>query len=532
MASDGGPRQKMINMMYLVLTAMLALNVSKEILQAFVVVGEGLIVQIGNIESKNAIIYSSFWNEKQTLGDKWNESAKKEYYEKAYKVKDLSDELVQYIEDMKTALIAEAEELSLEEAATKSPKDLTKLDNYDIPTYFFGTDDPVKVQSGAAKATELKNKIAEFRNRLLSKEFFKEMEDTSKVKLNLNTDDVISPKGQEKLAWEMYYFYHLPMPAALTELTKWQNNVRSAEGDLIKYQFDQISANAYKFDVVQAAIIPKSNVVFSGNAFEAEIFLAAYNSQERPEIIANGTTITEFDGSKGIYKIQASGEGEKTVSGVIKVKNPIDGTIDERPFETKYQVSKPMMTVSPDKMNVVYRGLENPMTISVPGVAPNQISATCSGCTSFSGSNGKFIVKPGTGSTIDISVSVKLSDGKVQSMGKAPFRVKRVPDPTVKWGGKKSGEPVNVGHINSVSAIVPIMEDFDFPLYSKIQSFKVVCFPGGNYDETSVTGNVIPESARSKMAKTPKGKTIFFENVRVQQPDGRVVSLSASFPVR
>lgn len=532
MAGDGGPRQKMINMMYLVLTAMLALNVSKEILQAFVIVGEGLVMQKGNIESKNAIIYSAFENEKQTLGDKWNESSKKEYYEKVQTIKGMSEELVKYIEDMKVELISIAEEKSIEEASTMSAKDLVNLDNYDIPTYYFGTDDPAKVQNGSAKVSDLKKKIAEYRDRLLSKEFFKEMKDTTKVKLNLNTDPQKAIGTGEIQDWEMYYFYHLPMPAALTELTKWQNNVRSAEGDMIKYQFDQITANAYKFDQIQAAIIPKSNVVFSGNNFEAEIFLAAYNSQERPEIIANGTPITEFNGAKGIYKIQASGEGSKTVSGVIKVKNPLDGSVDERPFETEYQVSKPMMTVSPDKMNVVYRGLENPMSISVPGVAANQITATCSGCQAFSGSNGKYIVKPGTGSNIEISVSVKLSDGKVQSMGKAPFRVKRVPAPTIRWGGKKAGDAVNPGHITGSSAIVPIMEDFDFELFSKIESFKVVSFPGGNYDEASVTGNVIPEGVRSKMSKTPKGKSIFFENIRVKQPDGSIVTLSASFPVR
>src|SRR5690606_37069976 len=110
--------------------------------------------------------------------------------------------------------------------------------------------------------------------------------------------------------------------------------------------------------------------------------------------------------------------------------------------------------------------------------------------------------------------------------------VKRVPDPTIKWGGKKSSEPVNTAHIQGTSALVPIMEDFDFPVYSKILSFKVVSFPGGAYDEASVTGNIIPEGVRSKMAKTPKGKTIFFESIRVQQPDGRTVSLSASYPVR
>ena len=187
MAGDGGPRQKMINMMYLVLTAMLALNVSKEILQAFVVVGEGLVMQKGNIETKNAIIYSAFENEKQTLGEKWNESSKKEFYDKVQVIKGMSDELVKYIEDMKIELISTAEEKSLEEAAGMTAKDLVNLDNYDIPTYYFGTDDPIKVQNGSAKVSDLKKRIAEYRDRLLSSEFLKKG-DEDKVKLNLNTD--------------------------------------------------------------------------------------------------------------------------------------------------------------------------------------------------------------------------------------------------------------------------------------------------------------------------------------------------------
>lgn len=526
------PRQKMINMMYLVLTAMLALNVSKEILDAFVIVGEGLVMQKGNLESKNELLYGSFQQQKLLYKD--NFARIKPYYDKAFKVKDMSDELVKYIDDMKVELIAKSEDMTKDEVINNNitAKNLKALDNYDIPTYYFGTDDPMKVQNGSARVSELKKKIAEYRDKLLSKEFLDDMKDTSQIKFNLNTSDQKSFKNDEILPWEIYYFYHLPMPAALTELTKWQNNIRAAEGDIVEYLYNRISASSYKFDAIKAAIIPKSNVVFAGNAFEAEIFLAAYNSTEKPEIIANGTQVSEFVEGRGIYKIQAAGEGEKTVSGVIKIKDPISGGVREEAFETKYQVSKPMMSVSPDKMNVVYRGLDNPITVSVPGVAPNQIKANCSGCTGFTGSNGKFILKPGSGATIDISVSVTLNDGTVQSMGKAPFRVKRVPDPTIRWGNVKSGDVVNASHIKSVSAVVPIMEDFDFPLYSKIVSLKVVSFPGGNFDETPVTGNILSEELRSKMARTPKGKSIYFEQIRVQQPDGRTVTLNAAFPVR
>lgn len=527
------PRQKMINMMYLVLTALLALNVSKEILQAFVVVNEGMLLQKTNIEGNNGRIYRDF--EQQKVLYEKNFDRIKPYYEDAQQLHKMSDELVNYIDELKYELISKTEKLPLDEVKSKkmTAKDLKNLDNYDIPTTFFGTNNPANPPAGKGVAAELKKKLADYRNKLLSKEFLQDMKDTSKIKLNLNTDDPIDFKTKQKVGWEMFYFYHLPIPAALTELTKWQNNVRGAEGVMLSYLYDKIAASSYKFDAIKAAIIPKSNVVFAGSNFEADIFLAAYNTSERPTIVANGTTITEFQDGRGLFKMQASGEGEKTVSGVIKINDPITGQVREEPFETKFQVAKPMMTVSPDKMNVFYRGLDNPVSISVPGVAPNQIKASCTGCNSFSGANGKYVLKPGTSNEASINVTVTTPDGQTKNMGAAKFRIKRIPDPTIKFSGKKSNETLSIVEATSGGALIPLLEDFDFEVYATIREFTVSFDNGsGSIYDKKCSGNQIPSDVAGMMKRIPRGKKLYFDGIKVQMPDGTVRNTTAVYTIR
>lgn len=531
------PRQKMINMMYLVLTAMLALNISKDILEAFVLVNEGMVVQKMNIESVNGRLYSDFDEQKMLFpGEKF--ARIKPYYDKAQVLKKESNELVEYIEDMKAELIARVMEMPKEEVLSKgmNARDLgNNLDNYDIPAQYFGTDDEKNIANGTAKVSELRKKLADYRDKLNSTAYLREKKDTAQLLLNIDTGEQKSFKEDNKVSWEMFFFNaHLPVPAALTELTKWQNNVRNAEASMLRYLYAQIGASSYKFDAIKAAIIPKSNVVFAGSNFEADIFLAAYNSNDSPEIIANGTALTEFEDGRGKFRIQASGEGEKTVSGVIKITDPLTGAIREEAFETKYQVAKPMMTISPDKMNVFYRGLENPVSISVPGVAPNQITATCSGCNEFKPQGGgKYMVKPGSGNEANINVTVKMGDGTTKNMGAMKFRVKRIPDPTIKFQGKKTGEILTTGEAKAGGALIPMLEDFDFEVYAKISSF-VVSFDagGGNIIDKSVNGNVIPPDVSALLGRIPKGKKLYFDNIRVAMPDGTTRNSAAVYTIR
>lgn len=532
------PRQKMINMMYLVLTALLALNVSKEVLDAFIVVNEGMVVQRGNIERKNNLSLNDF----EELKILYNKPEQKEYYEKTIKpwydkaleVNKMANELVEYIENMKAELVAEAEGIPKEDVLQGKFNlfELGAKDNVEIPAQYFGTANPPGTNG---RANELKKKLEEFRETLLSTKFLKDTKDTSRFKFNLNTGKQFDFREKREVEWEMYYFYHFPLAEQLVELSKWQNNVRDAEGQMLRYLYEKVASNSFKFDAVKAAIIPKSNVVFEGNPFEAEIFLAAYNTTKNPDIILqSGGSITEYKDGRGIFKQTASGEGEKTVKGVIRIVDPATGLTREEPFETKYQVAKPMMTVTPDKMNVFYRGLENPVTISVPGVAPSAVSATCEGCAEFrSVGNGKYIVKPGQGNEAKITVSAKLDEKRVQQMGTAKFRIKRIPDPTIKFAGKESGDVLTAAEASASGAVIPMLKDFDFEVFAKIQGFTVSFDPGtGSIRDYQVSGNVIPQDVLAQIRKIPKGKKLYFDNITVLMPDNTKRTAFAVYTIK
>lgn len=544
------PRQKMINMMYLVLTALLALNISKEVLNAFVVVNIGLKQQLSNLEQKNGATIGEF--DTQVMTNEGNKRIEK-YRDQAHEIGDLSKELVDYIEGLKVELIKMVDGVDETEAKKRieNPYLVGKKDDYDKPTYFFGTNDP---PGNKGKASELKAKLHEFKEKLMTYvkgDSSATKHDIEMIEKNLEILDTKDPEGGEgsghdtHSTWEMFYFYHLPASAALTELTKWQNIVRGAESELLTFLWNRISATAFKFDRVEAKIIPKSSFVISGSNFEADVFLGAFSTSQKPVIIY-GTAVDsstmqvtgeqtlpedQIIGGMGKLIIPASGQGERTVGGVIKINNPSTGQMTPYPFSTVYNVSPPTATVSPTKMNVFYRGLDNPISVSVPGVAPNNISVSASGG-SISGGNGNFIVKPGAGNECNINVSAKMPDGKTVSMGTFKFRVKRVPTPTLVWANQESGGKVSAG-AGSISPLIPQMKDFDFEVYSTIKSFDIAFSLNGSYfSKTGIQGNQIPSDVSGKIKTLPRGTKVFFDAVKMSVPGGETRTTSGAFTIQ
>lgn len=542
------PRQKMINMMYLVLTALLALNISKEVLHAFVVVNIGLLQQKANIESKNASTIAEFQNQ-VTVNPK-NDRIKG-FHDEAIKVAQLSKAMNDMIEKMKIEMVMATDGVDETKAKERveNPFKVERKDDYDRTTHYFGTSNP---PGDKGKANELKLALEKYKKDLLGFVKTKDAAKKKSVEQALHILDLEVPEdpehksgGETHSTWEMFYFYHQPQSAALVELTKWQNIVRGAESEILTYLWDQISATAFKFDAVTAAIIPKSSFVTSGSMFEADVFLAAYSTAVKP-IIIYGTAVDSVTGNvaggvelpkekivdgKGRLEIPASGAGERTVAGVIKIVNPVDQKETPYSFSTIYNVAPPSATVSATKMNVMYRGLDNPIEVSVPGVAPNNISVNCSGG-SLSGGNGKYIVKPGTGKELTISVGAKTVDGKSTSMGAYKFRVKDVPDPQITWAGATSGERVSSSAAGG-NPLIPKMKDFDFEVYSTISSYDIAFSLNGSYfSKTGQSGNTIGSDISSKIRTLPKGTKVYFDNVKVVKPGGSRSNLSAVFIIQ
>lgn len=530
-------RQKMINMMYLVLTALLALNVSKEILNAFVVINMGLLQQKESLNDKNNAVLNDFVNQK-----KIDSTNKRLAFlnEKAIYVKGISDELSNYIEKMKIDLVVKVDDVDETKAkdVINNPVKVDRKDDYDGPTRYFGTDE---APGTAGTAHDLKLKINDFRDKCLklvdlvldtnSRKVELKKEVSKKLAILLTED----PKDNKDYpTWEMQYFYHLPLSAALTELTKWQNFVKGAEGDMLNFLWAEISANAFKFDKVRVAVIPKSSFVTSGSNFEADVFLAAYstNGSNIPTIVygsgvdsatnnvVGGITLPKEQFNNGVGKVSfpVTGSGEKTFAGTLQLKDP-SGNLKTFPFSTKYNVAPPSASIAPTQLDVVYFGVNNPFSIAVPGVAPNNIIVTTSGAT-LSGGNGEYVINPSASNgKIKVNVSARMEDGTTKSMGTKEFRVKKVPNPEILWCGKPSGSTIKRSEA-LINPLIPDMSGFLFPVYANIISVKG-SFNGSNgLQPFDFDKNVPNEKVKTMIKNIVSSSKIYFDDIKVSVPGG------------
>lgn len=294
------PRQKMIGMMYLVLTALLALNVSKEILDAFVIVNNGLVQTDKNFTNNNNILYKSIKDQLAIQPDRAKEAAAG-----AEKLKKLSLDMYNHITGIKSELIT-AEDQILKDAADKIVDSLGSVQNkdkYDNSTRIMCGESP---DGSTGKARELKNKLIEFKKALIA--LLPEAVRKS-TNLGLNTEDP-PKKGVEIETWETEKFYHLPIAAQIVVLSQLQTEIRNAEGTVLNELFKSIGATAIKVDALEAQLVPSANVVTVGDEFTAKIFVAALNKSDVPDVSVNGRQITETDESGFIvYKSRPASEG-------------------------------------------------------------------------------------------------------------------------------------------------------------------------------------------------------------------------------
>jgi len=512
------PRQKMIGMMYLVLTALLALNVSKEIIHAFVTINESLEVTVSNLTAKNSQAYSAF--DKQMQNDKIKTEP---FYKKAQSIKKQCEALDVYIKGLKEELIRTTDGL---EAGAKvvSLAEMKKQDDYDTPTRLMCGD---KQDGRGHKASELKAKIIEFKKNITSS---LDAGDRAKFQKRLdelfNTDD---PKKTEdgKSTWEMANFYHNPVVASVALLTKTQSDIKNAESEMVTHLLTSISATDFKFDTLAPKVIAPSSYVIEGQEYSADIFLAALSSTSDPEISVGGSSLQVASGV-GTYKVRASGAGEKKYAGVIKVKKP-DNTFEEYKFESSYIVAKPSSSVSATAMNVIYIGIDNPIQVSVPGVPDEKVKIIPSNVVMTPDpklGKGFYIAKATTTGEAIVKVMAEFN-GKPMQMGEFKFRLKRIPSPIAKIGGKKDGA-IPKAVLAAQSAIIPEMENFDFNVFSKVKSFKMSRYGKGRDPvEKSSDSNVLTAEMRDIISNCRPGDKVYFEYIKAILPDNTVRDINA-----
>jgi len=515
------PRQKMINMMYLVLTALLALNVAAEVLESFRVVDASLNQTLNNIKRKNEQIYSAF-----DAAYMLNKTKVQEWKDKADLVRKKTSELTLKIKDIKEDLVLSTGGLPLKNADANyafSPEEPFII-NSKGDTIVIRREDDLNVPSEKMitqkKGEDLKNSINEYRDFLISnldegsplRESIRRQLDTSDPPRSLKD-------GAEKKTWESEHFESKPLIAVLTLLSKVQIDVQNAETNIISTLYSQIDAASFKFNRLGARILAKSTYVLEGDEFEAEIFLAAEDTTQLPEIFVNNSKLTMRDG-KGIYKATASKVGTFKWSGLIKYKNP-EGNFISYPFDGEYQVGRPTATISPTKMNVLYLGIANPISISVPGVASESLEVTISnGRIEKNGSDWTAIPAKldGLAKNTTITVNAKMN-GETRLMGSMPFRVKEVPPPLATIGGLNGGT-IRKEDLMAEEGIFAELKDFDFDLKFRVIQFDV-SFSGTYVKTTSSKTNKFTDEQKGFFSKLTPGSLIYIDNISAKGDDGQ-----------
>ena len=539
------PRQKMIGMMYLVLTAMLALNVSVEVIDAFTTVNDGLENAYSSVDKKIEDYYSTF--EQQ-----YNKHPEKtaEYWDKAQDIRTKTDELVNFIErDIKLALLIqnngvteekmlnpEKEEdaviLDREKADAKKNRrvfhrvnfdNIKGKDKHDAVTAFM-------IEQGNAEV--LRKKIEEYRQYVI------ETLKTSGIAnfenhVGLNTDGEYYAANGESLTWEMKNFNQIIIPAAISIINEIVGEVQTIEYDAITELYKNIGASDFKFNTLEAKVFPKTTYVLKGQDFEADVFIVAsddtkeFNAKYAKGVKdfsrASDNAINEVSSTQGVIKIKvpANAEGEQSIAGIVEMKNPLTGEVEPYPFNTSYTVAPPSANVTPTKMNVMYRGLENPIAISAPGFTANQINVDVTNGELIKGNNGEYFVKPGNEGNITTVVVSTMIDGKRMVLDNCDFRLKRTPDPVPVLNGK-TNDKFTKEEILAAGGFVLTMPDFDFEGYhSQILSYDVSTIVGGYLKPIKgIKGRKFNKDVEDLVKSARRGQRITIENIKVKSPDG------------
>jgi len=486
------PRQKMISLMYLVLTAMLALNVDKSVLDAFVMVNNNFMQTIENFTAKNQRVYNDFSSAAQE-----NPAKAGDLNKEVLKVKAHSDSLYNLIGSQKELIV---------KTADGSDGDVNNIVSQDNLHY------PAEIMLVKKHGTVLKNAIEAYRKSLLA------LVDTSNTTLIASINKSLDtsappPKEGSTPSWEESKFQGYPLIAVITLMSKIQSDVRNAESDVINNLFAQIDASSFKFNKLQAQVVSKSDFVLQGSTYEAKVFLSAVDTTITPEIIVGGTTLAMIPGENaGLYKVNTSKEGKNEWSGHINYKNP-DGITVSYPFKHEYEVARPSMTVSPTKMNVFYAGLDNPVSVSVPGISASNVKVSITNGAIRPDKDG-YIVNPGkVGTNSVISVSANI-DGTTKPIGSMEFRVKRVPDPVASVAGKTGGV-VSKNELLAQQGVLAKIPDFDFQMNFTVTSFVVSTSKSGFVVDKPTKGNRFSQEQMDLMKGLSPGSRLYIESIVV-----------------
>ncbi len=515
------PRQKMIGMMYLVLTAMLALNVSADILNGFLMVDSSLISSIESSKKQNTALYDDM-----AYLYKQNPEKVGEWLEKSNQVRLKSDTVIAFIHQVKADLMSQADGVQIAPDTVNAHKLVTK-DNTDIASnYFIGNDDVI----GTEKGQQLKKMLEDYRH-FVEHMFGNDKMHTEIYEKRFSTNPVLDSHGAEEKPWLNAMFESMPIIAVTTQLSKYENDILTTESEVIQYFKAQTDAGDFRVNKIEAFVIPDSRHVIRGDQFKAKIVLAAIDSTKVPEYFVGNQQLPSE-----MYNVTCNSTGVFPFSGKIVLKG-IDGIPREYPFSDEYTVGEPTATIANEDMNVVYRGYENRLNIAVPGVASENIIVEAKNAQMIkpSGKQKHWICRPTSAANVELIVYAKGEDGSKKKMATHEFRTLRLPNPnafltfTDKRGeiyATADKEPSRDDLLRSREVIAQYADGM------LKANFTIVGFTIYAQD---ATGGVTPVSSNSskltasqmKVIKGKKrGSRLVIEDIRAKGPDGVVRDLS------
>ena len=501
--SPNSPRQKMINLMYLVFIAMLALNVSAEVLNGFDIVGDSLGNSSKNMLARNRLIM------KELEGyNSQNREKAGEWFDKGVQVKRMSDSLVNYIETLKVQIVKESD------GKKGNINNIKNKDNLDAASF-------VMLSHSTRKGMRLRAAIDSYRQTVTG--LIHDSGRREVIENNLST--IPSERSGSRKNWEESLFEKMPVSAAVTILSKIQNDVRSSEGEALSSLLNSIDVSDLRVNQLRAYVIPESKIVIQGGTYNARIILSAEDSTQVPHIFVNGQSLDSS--SKGFFSAGSSAVGTFPVEGYVETMGG-DGSVVRRNFSDSYTVVEPVATIAPTLMNVLYAGIGNEVSISVPGIAPQDISATMT--------NGSLVrkgnlweAKPAAaGRDATISISAR-TGSQVRQLATKNFRVRTLPDPTpyIEYADA-NGNPVAFkggslakNLLINAPGIKASIDDGILNIPFRVTGFRTLFFDSmGNAIPEVSDGSRFSERQKEQIRRLQRGKYFYISGVKAIGPDG------------
>jgi len=495
----------MINLMYIVLMAMLALNVSSDVLNGFTLVKDGLTRSANNSTTQNQNIFASL---EQAL--KENPEKVRPWYDKAVYVKQMSDSLCNYAEQLKLQIVRYAD------GSDADLSDIRNRDNTEAASH-------VMLAEGIGQGRELYDAINQYRDKVVSMVVDPTQKDI--IADNFSTE-VPRRAGLIGKNWQEAMFEDMPVAAAVTLLTKLQNDVRFAESEILHQLVSNIDVKDVRVNQISAFVIPNAHTVVRGGKFSAQIVMAAIDTTQRPDIYIGNTLLKN---SRGLYETVCNSTGDFTLRGYLTMPNG-NGDVIRREFEQKYTVVEPSATVSATMMNVLYAGYQNPISVGVPGVPINRIAASMTGGTLTKRADGQYIAVPSaTSGDVTITITAQ-NEGRAQEMGKFNFHVRKLPDPSAyilltdakgETTRYKGGRPVAKASLVSAKGVSAAIDDGLLDIPFQVTSFETVFTDNlGNSVVEKSAGASFSDRQMDMFRRIQRGRRFIISRVHATGPDG------------